>query len=297
MMITNGGCRKENAMAICLTLDEEGDIMKERPILFTGEMVKAILDDRKTMTRRVIKPQPVEVVHEDEGSHIEWSCREWPDLQVDSIDELADYGKYRVGDRLWVKESWRVGAWAENDGEICVDYRVDGYCRKEWLPVDNDEMFERLCEQSTEDAAKVYGQQEEYSWEPGESPCRWHSSRFMPRWASRINLPVKNIRVERLQDITGRDVLAEGVDNGKSNPTMGIRWENMQRMAFQELWNKINAKWKRVYNRMTKTYEFYCYPWSEGDTPPIPKSTKHPERYHSFPNPWVWVVEFEMLKG
>lgn len=86
----------------------------------------------------------------------------------------------------------------------------------------------------------------------------WKSPRFMPRWASRITLRVLDVRVERVQEITGRDVLAEGVDNGKSNPAQGERWENMQRMAFEELWESINGK---------------RAPWSS--------------------NPWTWVIQFE----
>jgi hypothetical protein len=81
----------------------------------------------------------------------------------------------------------------------------------------------------------------------------------MPRWASRLALQITGIRAERVQDISGRDVLAEGVDNGKSNPTMGQRWENMQKMAYAELWDAINAKRGHF--------------WAS--------------------NPWVWVIEFE----
>ena len=86
------------------------------------------------------------------------------------------------------------------------------------------------------------------NWEAG-CPCRnengrsdWHPSIHMPRWASRITLEITDVRVQRVQEIGGADVLAEGVDNGSSNPTMGVRWENMQRMAFEKLWDSINAK-------------------------------------------------------
>lgn len=91
---------------------------------------------------------------------------------------------------------------------------------------------------------------------------KWRPSIHMPRVAARIFLRVKDVRVERLTAITGKDVLAEGVDNGKSNPTMGERWENMQRMAFQELWDSINGKWPGC-------------AWKD--------------------SPWVWVVSFERI--
>ena len=78
---------------------------------------------------------------------------------------------------------------------------------------------------------------------------------------TRIFLRVTGVRVERLQEITGRSVLAEGVDNGKSNPTMGDRWENMQRMAFEVLWDSV--------------YSSRGYGWEQ--------------------NPWVEVTEFERV--
>ena len=83
----------------------------ERPILFSGEMVKAILAGRKTQTRRVVKPQPDGGPWPNAASHIEW-C----DLVADTDYYVASghcpYGK--VGDRLWVRESWlRIGASAD----------------------------------------------------------------------------------------------------------------------------------------------------------------------------------------
>ena len=95
---------------------------------------------------------------------------------------------------------------------------------------------------------------------PGRNP--WKPSIHMPKEAARIFLRVTNVRIQRLQEINGKDVLAEGVDNGGSNPAMGIRWENMQRMAFSELWDST-----------VDPSEIECYGWRG--------------------NPWVWVIEFE----
>lgn len=98
-----------------------------------------------------------------------------------------------------------------------VHYRADG----------NEKFFDAPSDYGLPEAAAKVG--------------NWVTPLFMPRWASRITLEITDVRVQRLQDISGKDVLAEGVDNGKSNPTMGERWENMQKMAFQELWGKING--------------------------------------------------------
>jgi hypothetical protein len=163
---------------------------KERPILFSGEMVRAILDGRKSQTRRVAK-------FDDFGAVL--ACR---------------HGE--IGDRLWVREKWRIGAWDENRPAFAIDY-CDGP-RREWIDVpapmvDDGELFDRLWQQSTDDAIKVFGDQDRYEWEPGKSPCRWRPSIHMPRWASRILLEITDVRIQRLQDITEKDAEAEGVKN------------------------------------------------------------------------------------
>ena len=93
---------------------------------------------------------------------------------------------------------------------------------------------------------------------------RWRPSIHMPREAARLFLRVTGVRVERLKDIDGHGILKEGIDNGKSNPAMGTRWENMQSMAFAELWNST-----------LKSADLPLYGWAA--------------------NPWVWVIEFERI--
>ena len=200
--------------------------MKERPILYQGAMVRAILDGRKTQTRRIIKSQ-------------------WQMLPLENPDYVREalakcpYGQ--PGDRLWVKEThWRYGQWGKN-GKT-----KSGKQKWKFHAFNNEARF-------TEQPKTSY-----------RTICGWYKrpSIFMPHWASRITLEIAKVRVERLQDISGCDVLAEGVDNGKSNPTMGERWENMQRMAFEALWDSLNAK--------------RGFGWDV--------------------NPWVWVIEFKRLK-
>lgn len=208
---------------------------REHPIIFSGPMVRAILAGRKTQTRRVVKPQPENVAKMGPRTR-----------------------KYAVGDRLWVKEAWRVGAWWEDTGEVCVDYRADGYSRREWLDVPDEEMFARLWIQSCEDAKKAgfeYDADHQYNWKPGEAPTRWRPSIFMPRWASRLTLPVIGVRCERLRDISEADAVAEGVGHGwkGSWPDYGSlhrqgevmvaeRTQDTARMSFATLWDTLNAK-------------------------------------------------------
>lgn len=96
-------------------------------------------------------------------------------------------------------------------------------------------------------------------------PVKWHPSLHMPKEAARYFVRVTSVHAERLQDIDGYGILAEGVDNGSSNPAMGKRWENIQRAAYSELWNST-----------VKKSELDKYVWAA--------------------NPWVWVIEFERLE-
>lgn len=238
----------------------------DRPILFSTPMVQAILEGRKTMTRRVIKPQPPEWIERfgytmftPEG-HISgrgfWKGVPGDEGPGEKFFKIP-YGK--PGDILWVRETWRIGAWDENTGSIAVDYKVGNYARKEWIRIKDSERFEKYWIESTDDAGNAGLKLDkigEYHWKPGEAPTRWRPSIFMPREAARIFLKVKNIRVERLQDITEEDAKAEGLYNGY-HTTETSTPAGTAKQAFMWIWQKIN-----------------------GD-----------ESWLS--NPWVWVVEFE----
>ena len=151
---------------------------KERPILFKGEMVRAILNGRKTMTRRVVKPQP-----KGETSHARYWCEEtgeweWMYNAVTAHPGRGFFCPYgKTGDRLWVRETFRLST-----REDCTCYEPC-YCRT-GVPIYRVDM------------------------DHGEE--NWKPSIFMPRWASRILLEVTDVRIERLQDITEKDALAEG---------------------------------------------------------------------------------------
>ena len=254
--------------------------VKERPILFSAPMVRAILEGRKSMTRRVVKQQPgpttvsytelspghfkpIRSMRDfvgDIGSedHIRACDEFWADEKNETL--ICPYGQLRDG--LWVREAWRVGAWAEEEGKIAVDYKVDGFCRREWLIVPDENVFARLWEQSTLEAQEALGVQERYSWAPGDSPCRWRSSRFMPRWASRITLEITSLRVERVQDISAHDAILEGVSIEGSGMIDACDIASQARNRYRELWDSLNAK--------------RGYSWDS--------------------NPWVWVIEFKRIK-
>jgi hypothetical protein len=190
--------------------------MREKPILFSTPMVKAILDGRKTMTRRVVKaPVLYKVVAP-------------PSLisQVGDVWEFLWNGKmvgggfkikppYSVGDLLWVRETWRRYSRSE-----CTCYE---YCQ---CPPDGTFLYFA-------------------DWGPNES--KWKPSIHMPKAAARIWLEVTNVRAERLQEITEEDAVKEGIKNVfERNPhydgTIGSAIKINHLTQFRELWDSINAK-------------------------------------------------------
>lgn len=183
--------------------------MKERPILFSGEMVRAILDGRKTQTRRVC------------------SVTDLDDLREGRVAQ--GLGKFRVGDRLWVREGFGI-----TDGQpVCLDGQT--------YDLDDRRIIYRA---DVSDAI----------------PDRfWRPSIHMPRWASRITLEVVSVRVERLQDISIDDAIAEGVFQG-FDPPDGHGFRSEARTLYREFWESINGK---------------KHPWKS--------------------NPWVWVIEFKVV--
>lgn len=260
--------------------------MKERPILFNTEMVQAILDGRKTQTRRQLKPElqsliselsynddhgendPVDFGYEKHFAEDEKTIlpEEWivwlSDYKAEGCITLGQCPFGKIGDLLWVREA----------------FLPDPECDSEhWNDEDSDHTY--------------------YSWDgcggnPSELPIAlrrpdyciyrascdyadeilWKPSIHMPRWASRLTLEITDIRVERLQDISEEDAQNEGIIRKRhvwSDPEYPLddvgylSYSNAKRIhscpifAFKDLWNSIYQNWDA--------------------------------------NPWVWVVEFKVV--
>lgn len=236
--------------------------MKERGMIFNGEMVRAILDGRKTQTRRIMKPQPEPCPR---GGH--W----WPSnvfktmLHVEEemqngkggwgglVGDACPFGD--VGDRIWVREAYRFPASLDDVsptgvGEMAV---ATGY-KKPWAPT-----FYEFTGTFSD------------GWKGFETPPKvsdagkLRPSIHMPRWASRILLEITDVRVERLNAISQEDAQAEGMELTGWRPTYSDPDSGGEVMTpydnFAELWSSIygDESWKA--------------------------------------NPWVWVISFKRVEG
>ena len=200
--------------------------MKERPILFSGEMVRAILRGEKTQTRREMNPQPEHAqvydwkgrrLYDGEARHWCWKGHvaedSWDSIST-TLAPLCPLGQ--PGDRLWVRETYALSqVWDESRaGEMPM---IVGDVVPAWYRA--DEGGGRFDERDR---------------------GRWRPSIHMPRWASRLTLEIASVRVERLADISEEDARTEGVTAApfcKAGRPVGQ--EHVE--AFEDLWRSING--------------------------------------------------------
>lgn len=193
--------------------------MIERPILFSGAMVRAILDGTKTQTRRVLKVRCQEIGERDDGSRWPWS--EHPDT-ADDHWHACPYGQ--PGDRLWVRETWAQPA-ALDPGPTF--YRAD-------YPA---------CAAGFTNLPPA----DEITWKPSIHMFRKHS---------RILLEITGVRVERLQDISETDAAAEGWvkrPGVSSDPAVHV---DAARDWYADLWEQINGAGSWAANPWVWVVEF-----------------------------------------
>ncbi|MGQ6288764.1 hypothetical protein ACUNF7_09000 [Serratia sp. IR-2025] len=250
--------------------------MKERPVIFNGEMVRAILDGRKTQTRRIVnRSADIESI----STHLDWvhsgaygKCRPSDKEYANKAESLKSSGLHAfrdangrlfglhcpfgyTGDRLWVRETFAI--LGNEDG----------------CPIDWDG---NLIKGDEKHAARIY---KASCWqEPGNYglwsiPDRdtqyegnWRPSIHMPRWASRMTLEITAVRVERLNDISQEDAQAEGMELTGWIPS----YSNPDNAGFDETftpYDNFAMLWQSIYGEES---------WSA--------------------NPWVWVISFRRVK-
>lgn len=228
------------------------------PILFNSEMVCAILDGRKTATRRAVKPQPIsKLAYVCMGyKHGTWvypdkdTWKYWDDESFRLPDGLPEpEGKKRwtppchTGDILYVRETWRLVDFDYIDGDWSANVSYKADCgigpRLHYLPHGSDER------------------------------CGWRPSIHMPREAARLFLRVTDVRVERLQDITTEQAMAEGVIDPNPARRPYIRYEEVGQIE----WCARNRVFPEVWDSTIKPADRALYGWEA--------------------NPWCWAIEFE----
>jgi hypothetical protein len=196
-------------------------LIKERPILFSSEMIRAILDGRKTQTRRVMKPQP-------DLSEWRFTGETWEKYLGYPIGHDVPKSPYgSIGDLLWVRETFL-------DGE---DYpcspHYDSEKESRWT-------YKADCPPD---------QWENISWKP---------SIFMPRSASRITLKITNIRVEQIQQISRDDAKAEGIDDSTLIYKNGDERHNYRR---SEIYQKFGKPYGKGDVKVADERDCFAYLW------------------------------------
>lgn len=234
--------------------------MTDRPILFSAPMVRALLGGRKTQTRRQIKPQPPEGARYT-GVHFasdERNCHFFN----------TPHGPFKVpvriedGDRLWVRERFLPDPPSDDpswDDNVCTYV--------EWAGCGS-----RISDVPPALRASAYSI---YAADPmwsENSGMVWRPSIHMPRWASRLTVTVTDVRVERLQDISEADAIAEGIARHKSGwmpyatafyDGDGITPANYHadpRVSYMQLWDSINGAGAWEANPWVAAYTFTVIP-------------------------------------
>lgn len=232
--------------------------MRERPILFSGPMARAILAGDKTQTRRV---NGLEYFSRPENDPAGWWCARVADGQAFMVYKQSPHERIvacpygRAGDLIWVREPWRCSADLDkHNGSEIADLCLDAGYNAPWAPI-----------QYEADGARVSWQHTSTPPHDGPPrPGRYRHARFMPRWACRLELEITRVRVERLQAINHADAIAEGVGLNPSAADVTMtspEGDPLPRVMFRALWEQINGS----------------EAWAA--------------------NPWVWVVEFRRVAG
>lgn len=225
--------------------------MKERPIIFSAPMVRAILAGTKTQTRRIVRDYSPGAGGDSPTWRLLHDGRWYPIVEDGTPHSSVRGGGARCpygapGDRLWVRETWQAI-------RVSIDPETgygDDVRAADKIPSDSQHGYWGVAYAATDPQANEHRDDRGFVWRPGI---------HMPRWASRITLEITDVRVERLQDISGMDAKREGVSVPAHLPHDGADLDYARR-EYRRLWQSINGPGS----------------WDA--------------------NPWVWVIEFKKLE-
>lgn len=226
---------------------------KERPLIMSGRMIRAIIVGRKTQTRQLIRG----VSPDHHSPHQIMPAADYPrhDLmfggKAGSVPPTIVPVAYHVGDRLWIKETWG----------LCSHHDLTDWCTSSVSGLQPDDVFPQWSIQRRAD------------WGPLQENCRWRSPVAMPRWATRITLEITEVRVQKLQEISDDDAIAEGARHFPDLPSrhrygQDARWSMEEpkstadclgspRFAFANYVNKLHRK-----PRQPDIWEVNPFVWS-----------------------------------
>jgi hypothetical protein len=239
--------------------------MADRPILFSAPMVRALLAGTKTQTRRLIDFKGIDevmdfvkVATDPQGRPVyEMKGSVGQHIAIPAGKHLQDYNwspRIGVGDLLWVRENAAVRqtGWHHTDGPShTVSYRADEDEYGRWLGLPSCGNGPRKGKAPSVFPSRSHNQ---------NGSLRWQPSIHMPRWASRLTLTVTDVRIERLQDISEADAIAEGAKQYSSSTKLSRAfnpdWKGVYREGYAELWNSINGPGDWEANPWVVAYTF-----------------------------------------
>jgi hypothetical protein len=248
--------------------------MKERPILFSAPMVNAILEGRKTQTRRAMKIQPPSPAYQlgtcvsTTGKKKDVGRHHWIHLAENGYQIIDGKQPYfsrpygNAGDRLWVRETWALTGRMANA-------KLSDFLDSEFV------LKQHLIHRADADGYD-------------ETVQGWRPSIFMPRWASRILLEITGVRVERLQDISEQDAISEGGQWTDNGPRGWLK----PGTAFDD-GDKING-WKEGWSHIGETDPDKCMGSARMSYANLWESINGAGSWDA--NPWVWVLEFKRVE-
>lgn len=249
--------------------------IKERPIILSAQEVNAVLAGNKTQHRvpALTNEQVINgyrCCYGVASGQVIFTKDESDESFVDDgyISVECPFGK--VGDRLWVKEDWRVGAWRETGGVLAIDYKASPeITNTPWVQVSDDEdgkKFEAVWIAVTDelDSKGIKTNDDgHYHWPAGQAPLEWRDALTMERWASRLLLEITDIRIERIQDISEADAKAMGLKPDYCDH----KYQTCEDIGCIGKW--AGALWLHL---------------------------RHDKKIPVHHTAWVWVIEFKVIK-
>jgi hypothetical protein len=208
---------------------------KELPLIFSGPMVLAAMEGIKTVTRRIINPQPAESIDYFYYYHSNTIIHRpvFMGYVNDTVKQNIK-AKYAQGDRLWARETWGIVFYDNNSGyEIGVQYKADNK-QSGIIDLDNEEQWERFIS-----SEEIFRESEKYIKSSifVIKEILWRPSIYLPRLAARLFLNITDVRIERLHELDDTEARKEGFKD---------------RESFIKYWDKLNAR---------RSYPWESNPW------------------------------------